>query len=178
MVLPSLLVLSLPSGAGAVLVIVMLGSLVIGSPFIVHQSLSGIGVAAATSVPFCRLRCGYVSTLCLPAFLPGLLLLAYGGIGVPLHLLEPPQIVLDGLVLLILGLVLLLKSRLFLFPRMDGDFTRRGTALIQLAAGHVERPQLALMLPLEFFPFPFPLDTLQLVIDGFGVPVEVNKAKQ
>ncbi len=38
MVLPSLLVLSLPSGAGVVLVIVMLGSLVIGSPFIVHQS--------------------------------------------------------------------------------------------------------------------------------------------
>ena len=38
-VLPSLLVLSLPSGAGAVLVIVMLGSLVIGSPFIVHQKI-------------------------------------------------------------------------------------------------------------------------------------------
>ena len=38
MVLPSLLVLSLPSGAGMVLVIVMLGSLVIDSPFIVHQS--------------------------------------------------------------------------------------------------------------------------------------------
>ena len=38
MVLPSLLVLSLPSGAGVVPVIVLLGLLVIGSPFIVHQS--------------------------------------------------------------------------------------------------------------------------------------------
>jgi len=38
-VLPSLLVLPLTSGAGVVvLVIVVLGSLVIGSPFIVHQS--------------------------------------------------------------------------------------------------------------------------------------------
>ena len=72
----------------------------------------------------------HASPLRLPAFLPGLLLLAYGGVGVPLDLLQFPQIVLDGLVLLILGLVLLLKSRLFLFPRMDGDFTRRGTALI------------------------------------------------
>lgn len=34
------------------------------------------------------------------------------------------------------------------------------------------------MLPLEFFPLALPLDTLQLVIDGLGVPVEVNKAKQ
>ena len=42
MVLPSLLVLSLPSGAGIVLVIVKLGSLVIGSPFIVHQSLPNV----------------------------------------------------------------------------------------------------------------------------------------
>ena len=39
MVLPFLLVLSLPSGAGVVLVIVMLGSFVIGSPFIVHQKI-------------------------------------------------------------------------------------------------------------------------------------------
>lgn len=38
-VLPSLLVLSLASGAGVVvLVIAVLGSLVIGSPFIVYQS--------------------------------------------------------------------------------------------------------------------------------------------
>jgi len=36
--LPSLLVLWLTSGAGVVLVIAVLGSLVIGSPFIVHQS--------------------------------------------------------------------------------------------------------------------------------------------
>ncbi len=34
------------------------------------------------------------------------------------------------------------------------------------------------MLPLEFFPLALPLDTLQLVIDGLGVSVEVNKAKQ
>ena len=41
--------------------------------------------------------------------------------------------------------------------------------LVQLPAGHVERPQLALMLPLEFFPLALPLDTLQLIIDGLGV---------
>ena len=35
--------------------------------------------------------------------------------------------------------ILLLKSRLFLFPRMGGDFTRRGTALIQLATAPAER---------------------------------------
>jgi len=63
--------------------------------------------------------------------LPGLLLLVYGGIGVALHLLEFPQIALDGLVLLILGLVLLFKPRLFLFPSMSGDFTSRGTVLVQ-----------------------------------------------
>ena len=51
-----------------------------------------------------------------------LLLLVYGSVGVPLHLLEFPQIVPDGLVLLILGCVLLVKPRLFLLPRMDGDF--------------------------------------------------------
>ena len=102
----------------------------------------------------------------------------YGSIGDPLHLLKPPQIVLDRLVLLILGCVLLVKPRLFLFPRMNGDFTSRGTVLVQLPAGHVERPQLVLMLPLEFFPLALPLDTLQLVIDGLGVSVEVNKAKQ
>ena len=105
-------------------------------------------------------------------------MLAYGGVGVALHLLKPPQIVLDGLVLLILGLVLLLKPRLLLFPRMSRDFTSRGTVLVQLSAGHVERPQLVLMLPLEFFPFTLPLDTLQLVIDGLGVPVEGGEAKQ
>lgn len=38
MALSSLLVLLLPSGAGMMLVFVMLGSFVIGSPFIVHQS--------------------------------------------------------------------------------------------------------------------------------------------
>jgi len=120
----------------------------------------------------------HVLPLCLPAFLLGLLLLVQGGVGVPLHLLKPPQIVLDGLVLLILGFVLLLKPRLLLFPRMGGDFTSRGTVLVQLAAGHVKRPQFVFMLQLEFLPLAFPLDTLSLVIDGLGVPVEVNKAKQ
>ena len=120
----------------------------------------------------------HASPLHLPPFLPGLLLLVYGGIGVALHLLEFPQIVPDGLVLLILGCVLLVKPRLFLFPRMSGDFTSRGTVLVQLPAGHVERPQLALMLPLEVFPLALPLDTLPLVIDGLGVSVKVNKAKQ
>ena len=42
----------------------------------------------------------------------------------------------------------------------------------------MERPQLALMLPLKIFPLALPLDTLPLVIDGLGVPVEINKAKQ
>ena len=54
----------------------------------------------------------------------------------------------DGLILLILGCVLLVKPRLLLFPCMNGDFTSRETVLIQLPAGHVERPQLALMPPL------------------------------
>lgn len=113
------------------------------------------------------------SSLRLLAFLPGLLLLTHGSIGVPLHLLEFPQIIPDGLVLLILGCVLLLQPRLLLFPRMNGDFTSRGTVLVQLSAGHVECPQLVLMLPLKFLPFALPR-----VIDGFGVPVEINKAKQ
>ena len=42
----------------------------------------------------------------------------------------------------------------------------------------VERPQLALILPLEIFPLALPLDTLPLVIDGLSVPAEINKAKQ
>jgi len=56
-------------------------------------------------------------------------------LGSPLHLLESLQIGLDGLVQLILGCVLLLKPRPLLFPRMGGDFTSRGTVLVQLSAG-------------------------------------------
>ena len=120
----------------------------------------------------------HASPLHLLSFLLGLLLLVYGGICAPLHLLEFPQIVSDRLVLPIFGCVLLVKPRLFLFPRMDGGVTSRGTVLGYLAAGHVERPQLSLILPLEIFPLALPLDTLPLVIDGLSVPAEVNKAKQ
>ncbi len=46
---------------------------------------------------------------------------------------------------------------LLLFPRMNGDFTSRETVLVQLPAGHVKRPQLVLMLPLEFLSVALPL---------------------
>ena len=39
---------------------------------------------------------------------------------------------------------------------------------------HVECPQLALMLQLEFLPLALPLDGFPLVVDGFGFPVAVK----
>lgn len=40
---------------------------------------------------------------------------------------------------------------------MNGDFTSRGMVVVQLAADRVERPQLAIMLPLKFSLLPFRL---------------------
>ena len=45
---------------------------------------------------------------------------------------------------------------------MGGDFTSSGTVLVQLPAGHVKRPQLALMRPLEVFPLALPLEKFVL----------------
>ena len=78
-------------------------------------------------------------TLCLLIFLLGLILLVKGGIGAALYLLQLPQIVPDGLVLLILGLVVPLEQSQLLPPCLGGSFASRGKVLLQLTAGHAER---------------------------------------